>query len=260
MKNEHFLISNSIRKISSIYSFNIEDKSTKKLGEGLSPKVHLLETWATFYNPHKKKIYVKSLVNTLLDFELNINSTNDPFFIPETLVIDNNRVLFTDVNKSGHIGLFLFTRSTQKMSVLYRPDQPGRRIELCTIDNLLYLGEFGLNGIDSGSQITEFRPEYSLDYSKGRIIYDSRSSDYGNLICFSATKKLYFVKVFPQGKSHYEYFSEAVELDPKTKKIKKISEEKNVTQIIEMDQRILIPHKGKFLIAKGEPIADDSLD
>lgn len=260
MKDEFFLTANSIRNTASIYAFHSKNPSPKYLGKGLSPKLHLFETWATYYNPHQKRIYIKSLVNSLLDFNLNLNSINNPFFIPEVLVIDNNRVLFTDVNKTGHITLLLFTRSTKKVHVLYRPELPGRRIELCTFKNRLYLGEFGLNGINNGSQITELKLETSLNYAKGRVLYESPHSDYGSLICFLPTHKLYFIKVFPQGKSYYEYFSEAVELDPLTKQIRPISSEQNVTQIIEMNGRILIPHQGKFLIAKGDPLKDDSLD
>ena len=260
IKDEFFLTSNSIRNTPSIYAFHLKDKSPRYWGKGISPKLHLLETWGSYYNPHQKKIYIKSLINSILDFNLNINSTKDPFFIPEVLVLDNNRILFTDVNKTGHITLLLFTRSTKKIDVFYRPKLPGKRIELCTLKDRLYLGEFPLNGMNNGSQITEINLETSLDYSKGRIIYESPYSDYGSLICFPQTNKLYFIKVFYQGKNHYEYFSEAVELDSANKKIKKISEERHVTQLIQMDGRILVPHRGKFLIAKGDTLKNDSLD
>ena len=189
IKDEFFLTSNSIRNTPKIYAFRPKKKSPQFLGKGISPKIHLFETWASYYNPHQRKIYIKSLVNPILDFSLNINSENDPFFIPEVLVLDNNRVLFTDVNKTGHITLLLFTRSTKKIEILYRPQFPGKRIELCTLKDRLYLGEFPLNGINNGSQISEFNLKFSLDYSKGQIIYESPYSDYGNMICFSKTNK-----------------------------------------------------------------------
>ncbi|MCY4643606.1 MAG: hypothetical protein OXB88_03220, partial [Bacteriovoracales bacterium] len=260
LKNESFLTSHSINNVFDLYTFNLKKSSTKYLGKGLAPRMHLFDTWATYYNPHHKKIYIKSLVNSILDFTLDLNSANDPFFIPEILIIDNDRVLFTDVNKKGHAHIFLFTRSHKKITPFYYPSQAGKKIELCMIDNHLYVGEFSLGGIGGGSQITEIKLNDSLDYSKGRIIYESKLADFGNLICYSKPKRLYFIKVSRSGGKYYESFSDVVELNPKTTKVKYISNEKNVTQVIEMDRRILIPHNGDFLIAKGEQLEDDSLN
>ena len=260
IKSTFYLTAHSIRNTPDLYTFKAEDKSIRYLGRGLSPRMHLLDTWASFYNPHQKQILIKSLVNSLLNSSIKINSTKNPFFIPEVAMIDNNRILYTDVNEKGHIALFLYTRSNKKSDVLYRPQDAGIKIELCTIKENLYLGKFPLNGIGRESQILEFNLKTPLDDSHGRIIYESSSSDYGNLICSSQIKKIFFIKVFPYGKSSYEYSSEVVELDPKTKQIQNLSQEKNITQIIEMDGRILIPHNGKLLIAKGDPLEDDSLD
>ena len=257
-----FLTSNSLRHAADIYLFNAQDKSSRLLGKGLtsSVRMHLFGTWASFYRSHQRRIYLKSLVNSLLDFKLDINSTHHPYFIPEVFFIDNNRVLFSDVNQQGLVTLLLFSRDNKKVTVIYRPDTFGRKIELCAIRGKLYLAEFSFNGIHHGSQIVELDLTVALNYAKGRVIYDTPNSDYGGLICSAVFNKLYFVKTFSQGKHNYQYYSEAVELDPKTKKLASISQGKNITHIIEMDGRILIPHQGKFLIVKGGALKDDSLD
>ena len=259
-QNETFLSSNSIRTPWEIFHFNTKNLSTQPLGKGLNPKIDFLNTWAIYYNPDLKTIHFKSLVNSLLNFNLQINAAHNPFFTPEYLMLDNNQVLFSDENKSGNISLFLFTRNTKKTHLIYQPSSPGQKIELCKMNEQLYMGKFSLNGIDLGSQIIELNLKNKLNYSKGRIIYESSHNDYGNLICSSKKQKIYFIKSIPVGKSHYEYTSDVVKLDPKKKDITHLTKQQNITQIIEMDNRILIPYNGKFLIAEGEHTQDDSLN
>ena len=255
IKDPFFTNAHSVRHKQEIYVFDIKDKTTKLLGRGISPKLHFFESWATFYDPHQKKIYVKSLVSDSLSYTLNIKSTNAPYFIPEVLVLSNNTVLLTDVNKKEHLSIFQFNRSEKKMRSMYLSSAPGTKVEFCQLKGNIYFGEFGLNPSSGKSVIT------GID-SKGKFqsFYQSDSSDLGNLICHKETNRLYFIKVFPIGKSTYEYTSEVVALDPKTKKINIISKLKNVTQVINMDGRILIPHQGVLLIAHGNEIKDDSLN
>ena len=260
LKNQFFLTSNSIRNLSDIYQFDLRKKSKKYLGKGLSPKIHLLDTWVSYYNPHQKKIHVKSLVNSLMNFELLINTENNPFFIPDALLIDNNRLLFTDVNKQGNIGLFLFNRSKNEIETIYKDEFIGRKIELCALNNHLYVGQFPLNGISGGGQIIEIDLDKKISYSKGRIVYESKMPDYGNILCSSFYRKIYFIKSFSNGKGNYNIHTDIIELNPLNKKSSRISNKNYITQIIEMDTRILTLYKGKFFIVKGGGFEPDKLD
>lgn len=256
-KDDYYLTGQSIRRKKEIYQNKIGTTKTFKIGEGISPKLYLQDSWASFYDPFRKIIFFKSLVNNVLDFEIKLRNPISPYFIPYTEIIDNNRILFTDINEKGNVGIFLFTRSTKKITIIHKSEEVGKYFEFCTSLQKLYIGEFSQEGIRSSSQITELDLNKSLDYTKGRIIYESALQDYGKLTCHQ-NKKLYFIKSFSNSKNIYEFTSELVELDPVSKKLMTLSDLKHVTQFIYMDQRILIPYRGKFYIALGDPLQDDS--
>lgn len=260
-QDDQFLSGNSISRIKSIYSFRLEKGGNPTpIGQGVSPRLHLLDSWATFYSPKEKKLFVISLVNDLLSFELPINSTNDPYFIPEVFFVDNNRMLYTDVNEKGESGLLIFTRSTKKIDVLYKSEARGRRIELCKLDEDLYIGEFSRNGVEWGTQITRLRLDKKLDYAKGQILYESKTNDPGNMICFNRDKKVYFIKEYPLSADYYDYQTEVVSLNPADKEITPHTDEKFITSIFEMDGRIITPFRGTFLIVRGDPTKEDVLE
>lgn len=256
-----FLNGNSFNRLKDIYRFRIEKGGQPTLlGKGVAPKLHLLDSWATFYSPKENKLFVISLVNDLLSFELPINSTNDPYFIPEVFFIDNNRLLYTDVNEKGSVGILLFTRSTKKIEVIHKSDTIGRRVEMCKLDEKLYIGMFSKNGVEWGSQITELELDKKLDYAKGKILYESKNDDLGNMICFQQEKRIYFIKEYPLSEDYYDYQTEVVSLNPANKEINKHTDEKFITSIFEMDGRIITPFRGTFLIVRGDPTKEDSLE
>ncbi len=259
-KDENYLRSHSIRREREIYKIIAGGKTPDFIGKGIASKLHYQDTWASFYRPYQKKIVIKSLVNKILDFEILIKNPNSEYFIPEILFVDNNRVLYSDVNELGQIALFLFSRESKKVEIVYKAEEAGKYLEMCKMKDKLYLGEFAYHGVELESRILEFSLNKKLDYAKGRIIYESPKRDLGNMICFEKEERVYFVKAFYEEENFYNLKSDVVFVDPKKLVLKRISTIGDVTHIIEMDQRILAPHEGEFLIVAGDPLKDDSLD
>ena len=63
---------------------------------------------------------------------------------------------------------------------------------------------------------------------------------------------IYFVKTMNQDKALNFKVTEAVKLTLKTQKIESKSDLKHVTQLIEMDGRVLIPLRGEFYVLEGK--------
>ncbi len=230
------------------------------LGKGTSPRLHLDDTWVSYFQPRDKIIKLKSTANREIDIAIAINKGNNPYFIPEVFMIDNNRLLYTDQNNKGEIAIFSFSLEQKKSSLVHKLQTPTKRISFCSLNNKLYIGTFGIYDASLGSEIIEFSLKNKLDYAKGNIVYESNLNDLGQLICFKKEKRIYFIKSFQAGPSVYQNNTDVVMLDPIKKTLKRVSEINSATQIIEMDNRILIPNKGKLLIVRGDPLKNDSLD
>jgi hypothetical protein len=71
---------------------------------------------------------------------------------------------------------------------------------------------------------------------------------------------LYFVKTLSTDQQLNLKISEAVKLDLKSKRVETKSNLKSVSQIIEMDGRIMIPFRGAFYVIEGRAnIGEDIL-
>lgn len=258
-KDEHYLRSHAIRREREIYRVVYGGKTPTSIGKGINPKLHYQDTWASFYRPTKKIIMIKSLVNNILSFNIQLKNPFSVYFTPEVMFIDNNRILYTDLNEKGQVGLFLFERESRKVQLLYKNEIPGIYLEFCKTNDKLYLGEFPHHGIKAGSQITEFDLLKQIDYGKGRILYESGNADLGNMICTPKEGNVYFIKTYPEEDNFYNVKTDIVGLNPAKGSIKRISDIGDITNIILMDERILTPYRGEFLIVKGDPLKDDSL-
>jgi hypothetical protein len=80
-------------------------------------------------------------------------------------------------------------------------------------------------------------------------LYSSAGPDIGNMLCTSGA--IYFVKTISHDQRLNLRTTEAVRLDLKTQNLEVRSDLKNVSQLIEMDGRVLIPFRGKLFVVEG---------
>jgi hypothetical protein len=235
-----------VRQLKNIYKIDFGGQASQKIAMGKSPQLHLNDTWVSFFHPITKTIRFLSLKSSALSFEIKISNPFNPYFTPFVVMPNNNTVIYTDLNKSGHSGVVYYDKITKKNSVLYKGSNPSTKHELCLSEGNLFFGEFGLNELFSGSIISKLKTK-ALDFSKREILYESRLNDLGNIHCEGS---LLFVKNLYKERRKLAY--EVVELNINDKKVKIISDINFASHIIDMDGVLLMPHLGKYYVLKGK--------
>lgn len=246
--NENFHRYYSLRQELTLHTLNFGDTTPKTLGMGLSPRLHREDSWVSYYSSTKQSLIFINLQSSLLQFNINLSNRINPYFIPEAVMIDEDRVLYTDLNNEGIPGIIDFRRGTGRLNPFLKLASPLQKLELCINDQSLFVGQFGLARAGLGSSITRY-PLKNLVPQEGKVIYQSERDDLGHLICNFNQKKIYFIQNKTQ-KGDKEYF-EVVSLALTDNKIQTLTSMQFPTQIINMDGTLLLPMNGKIYIIEG---------
>jgi hypothetical protein len=247
-RDSHYHDFISLRRNREIFQLNFGETTPSAVGEGLNPRLHLKDSWSSFYNAYTKTLHLKALTN-VLNFEIKLSSGKNPYFTPEVVMPNENDVLYTDLNNDGYPGILIFRKNTKKFELLQKFPEAARKIEICLQGNELIVGEFGLDPTSSKSSIWSV-PINPLDFNQRTTYYESEQNDIGNLICTISNEHIYFVKNIGQEKGRETF--EAAKLTKKTKKTEIISDVTYATQIVDIDGNLLLPHQGKFYVLLGE--------
>ncbi|MBF0207843.1 MAG: hypothetical protein HQK53_13240 [Oligoflexia bacterium] len=107
----------------------------------------------------------------------------------------------------------------------------------------------------------------SKDFNKLNILYSSALSDFGNIECHNDRGQIYFIQnqSGQNGKNNKSdktsnvitghqviTKTELVSLNISDKKITTLSDLNNVTQVLDIDGKIIVPFQGDFYIAYGD--------
>ncbi len=222
-----------------------------KFGDGVNPKLHLNDSWFSYYDPILKKIYFKSLKNKKDRFSISLRNNMNVFFVPQIIMISDGDILYTDINLKGQMGIIKLNRASKENKTLYKAKIPGRKIELCKVDNHIILGEFGIYDIAGGSSIYRIS-KISDDLKDKKQIYYSPFNDIGNIECNYQKDEILFVKSVEKYGKMPLFKTEIASLNLKSGKIKILTSLKNVTQVVNMDGRILIPYRNDYYVLKGK--------
>ena len=229
----------------------------KEIGQGINAKLHLQDEWVSYFDPTEKKIHLHNVI-TSKKYEIIPSLKSNPFFRPEIEMITSDTVVYTDINEQGHSAVVSFNLLTQKSTILYKSPQNGTRLELCQEVGYLSVGEFPYEGVNRGSQIMNVTLTESTNLAGFTTVYSSVDQDLGNMVCLP--QALYFIKTMNQDKKLGNKFTEAVQLDLKTQQVNARSSLKNVSQLLQMDGRVMIPMRGDFYVLEGNAnLSDDSL-
>ncbi len=228
-----------------------KDKSVQ-IGTGQNPQLHQDDEIASFFDPYLKTITLVETQFKRVIATIKTSIKTNPYFRPSVVFIDNSQVLYTDINSAGNQAILLLNRKENKTKVLLKTEAPTFKIEMCENKTHIFIGEFPYRNVD-GEVIISMVEKSKFDISKRTILYSSKSNDVGNIICNYEDNKISFIKDTGNGKT------ELAEIDTKTKESKILSDLGHVTSVINIDQRLLIPHYGKTYLVKGEnniPLVD----
>lgn len=231
--------------------------AAKDIGEGINGKLHLQDEWVSYYNPVEKQVVLENVI-TQKKFQIQLQAKMNPFFRPDVEMLSSDTVFYTDINEQGIAALVSYNLLTQKSSVIYKAPQNGSRIELCSYDGSVAIGDFPYEGVSRGSKIMYIKNASATNLSGYTTPYTSLDQDLGNMVCMK--KGIFFIKTMSQDKKLLNKVTEVALLDPTDGKIEAKTSMKHVNQLIEMDGRLLVPDRGEYLVLEGRSnISDDTL-
>jgi len=256
-QNEHFHHYFSLRQELSLYSLNFGETTPTLVGKGINPKLHREDSWMTYYSPSKRSLLFTNLQSSLLKFEIKLSNKINPYFIPEVVMPDDDRVLYTDLNNEGISAVIDFKRGTGKIIPFLKVNSAFQKLELCLNEKSLFIAQFGIAGSALGSSITRY-PLNNLIPQEGKVIYQSERDDLGHMICNFNQEKIYFIQN-KTNKNDKEVF-EVVAQNLLDKTITTLSSVQFPTQILNMDGTLLLQMNGKTFILEGNnDLVKDSL-
>jgi hypothetical protein len=234
----------------SLYIVKYGDKTAKKVGEGVDPRLHMNDTWLSFFIPETKSIQIVSTQLNDISFTIKTINQLNPFFIPQIVMFSNEDIFYTDLNENGIPGLIKFSKSNKKSSIMYKANSQEDKIELCKCNDQLFIGIFPLNtqGRESSIFKTQVQKNISLDIKK---FYNNSEKDLGKMVC--AQNDLYFIKTdLELGRRKYNVYKTSTS----NLSLSKLTDLNFVTQLLLQEDKILIPFKDKTYViyTKNEEI------
>ena len=248
LQNPNFHNFYSLRAKENIYIVNFGDSTPREVGSGVSPTLMLSDSWLSFYDPYSKILNFENTTNSALKFSIKLNNRLNPYFVPQVLMSDDNTVYYTDLSETGIYGVLEFKRNTAKSEIIYKAQSAMMKVEICLNNDQLIMGQFGIHLSKIGTSI--YRSPLPLkDFSKRENIYNSEMNDLGHLVCDFEKNSIAFIKnTGSVNNPSYDISS----LNLTDKKITPLSENKSITNIINMDGVLISQQKGKYLIIKGD--------
>jgi len=220
-----------------------------EVGKGRFPQLHLDDDWLSWYDPKEKVIHLQFLKAAERHHVIRLGIKHNPFFVPDVVMLNPETVLYTDVNDKGHAALLSWNIVEKKMTVLRKAERPGSKMELCRYGNFVALGEFSYDDANLGSQIHVMSWKNNPSLAGLVSLYRVADNDLGNLVCTENT--VWFVKTLSEDRRLNTKVTEAASLDIATSKLRVHSELERVTQLIEMDGRVLLPYRDEIFVLSG---------
>lgn len=220
----------------------------KEIGYGQKARLHVRDEWVTYYQAYEKIIFIQNVI-TQKKYQIRLSNKANPFFTPDVEMVNPETVVYTDINETGYSGLISYNLLTQKSTVIYRSPQTATKLELCQHDDYLGVGEFPFEGVNRGSKILQIKLGDSTNLAGYSTIYSSSEQDIGNIICLRDS--MYFIKTTVI-KDFGSKETEAAKLDIKSQKVQIMSKLQTVSHLIEVDERVMIPHRGDHYVLEGD--------
>jgi hypothetical protein len=234
------------RKISVI---DLGSSKPRFIAEGLNPELHLNDEWISYFSPQSNKLHFVHLMSSR-KFEIVLIKKTHPFFTPEVLMLSNRGVLYTDQDDKGFAILVSVDLQTQKKTIHYKSSQSAVRIELCQDENYIAVGEFPYDGVKRSSLISTLPTSEVMNLSNLTTVYKSQDGDLGHMIC--KKEYLYFIKTLKHEEKLNLKTTEVAKLNLQSQSTQAITHLNNVSQIIDMDGRIMVPFRGNYYVIEGK--------
>lgn len=219
------------------------------VGKGRNPRLHLDDDWLTWFDPKDKSIHVQFLRAKDPHHIIRLGKKLNAFFTPEVVMINPETVLYTDINDKGYAALLAWNLVTKKLTVIRKAEVTGTRMELCRRGNYVALGEFSYDDTNRGSGIQILAWKDTPNLAGFTSIYRVSDNDLGQMVCDE--NKVWFIKTMSEDRKLNIRQTDVVVMDITSGQLVMKSEMERVTNIVEMDGRILVPFRDSIYVASG---------
>ncbi len=111
MQNETYHNFYSIRAKEKIFLAEFGESVVKEMAYGSAAKLHLDDSWFSYYDFYEKKLFFESTANSALKFSIKLNNKINPYFNPQVVMSDDNTVYYTDLGETGTPGIIQYNRT-----------------------------------------------------------------------------------------------------------------------------------------------------
>ena len=180
---------------------------TYPLTPGVDPRLHLRDQWMSSYDPATRRLTFENLTNRIIKFTINLRNHQHSFFRPEVVMLDEDHIIYTDLNEQGLIGILHLHRPTGKSTIIWKAEFATQSIELCWDQNQLFIGERQHLSTRPSSKIMAINKDELLQQVDPKIttLYQSPLLDLGHLVCDLEVNQVVFIKNTSQnGRTSYE--------------------------------------------------------
>jgi hypothetical protein len=240
----------NLRENKKIYIVDYGKAAPTLIGEGQLAQLHLNDGWVSYFQPRGKKIFFKNLESSALVFEIELKNIKNPYFNPQASMVNEDNILYTDLNELGIPGVLIYDRKSKSVEVFSRGDSPNQKIEICVNEKFLYLLTTGLKDSSLGTQIVRY-PKDKLKAPAREQVYLSDKNDIGNLFCDADPNRIFFIKNTAEQKGEVSHEVAEILLN-KNFKLNLLTQLKYATQMVNLDGRIIVPFRGNYFVAHGD--------
>lgn len=241
-----------------LYVGKFAGKNLQEAGSGVNIQFQRSDRFFTYFDPLFRKIHIKSTTDLENEKTIRIFNKTDPIFVPESFLVTDNNLVFTDINSKGQSAVLMYSLSDKKFETIYKTQNQNEKLELCYMGDILIIGEFPKTTETENSKILRLNLFNNPNFEKVELLYASKISDIGNMVC--EKDKLFFIKTTSFNKTLNMRESDVAQINLKSKKLTLLSQLGDVTQLTKLSHYILAPYKGEYLIVSGQKnILDDSI-
>ena len=179
---------------------------TYPLTPGVDPRLHLRDQWMSSFDPITRRITFENLTNRITKFTINLHNHQHPYFRPAVVMVDEDHIIYTDLNEQGLLGILNLYRPSGKNSLIWKAEFATQSIELCWDQNQLFIGERQHLSSRPSSKIMAIQKNDLLHPDPPiKTLYESTLLDLGHLVCDLDVDQVLFIKNTSQnGRTSYE--------------------------------------------------------
>ena len=243
-KDQSFYSFFSPQKMLDIYVIPFGGRDATFIGKGRYPKLHLKDTWISYYSTDNQILYFKELGGDKRAYQVALTAPTQAFHMPFVEMINDRLFVYTDLTTEFIPQTKTYYPQTKQSEIIYQSLNNGQKHSLCKQGDSLIISDFSKTFIDPVSSIMKVSIQGSPTLKNIKAIYNSDQADLGNLHC--QDNKVFFFKQRDNQERLmplYDLYS----IDLASLMLKQHSLNQNMNQVFDMDGRLMSIISGEFV-------------